>query len=102
MPSLQEQLLVGPNQGLDPLKLMSRETEVSSQSDRGKPELRRPIVAIDMDMGWLVRLMTEEVYPVRARTENGRHLVLKASESERELVSSQRGLTDQALSCAPP
>jgi hypothetical protein len=101
-PSLQEKLFVGSYQGLDPLELMSRETEISSQPDRGKPELRRLIVAVDVNMGWFVRLMTEEVYPVRARTENGGHLAREASESEREPGSSQRGLTDQALSCRPP
>jgi hypothetical protein len=46
-----------------------------------------------MDMGRLVRLMTEEVYPVRTRTENGGHMTRKRTESGREPVRSERGLT---------
>ena len=54
------------DQSLDLLELSGREAKVASERHWSEPELRGSIVAVDVDVPRFVRLMTVEVYPVRA------------------------------------
>jgi hypothetical protein len=55
---------------LDSTQLSGTESQVSRKRDVVKPKLGRAIVAVDVDVRRLVRLVAMEVYPVRARTEH--------------------------------
>lgn len=52
---------------------MCSETEIAREGDRKKPELRGVIVAIDMDVRWLVGLMAVKVEAIGTFAKDGRH-----------------------------
>jgi len=66
-------MLILQNQALQLRELTPREAEVSHQCHGNEPELRRRIIAVDMDMRGFIRLMAEEVYPVRAGAKDRGH-----------------------------
>ena len=66
------------------MKLDRTKPKVDSQCDRLEPELRREVVSIHMDMARLVRLMTVEIDPIRASSQNSWHgLILPNCDSFR-------------------
>jgi len=68
MPFLQKDRLVFLQQSLNPSQLNWAEAEITGQRQRLQPKLGRLIVAINVDVRWLVWLMRVEVHAVRART----------------------------------
>jgi len=60
IPGLDEQEQVLLDQTLDLREIPGGESEVPSQSDRSEPELAGRVVAIHVDVRWLVRLMTKK------------------------------------------
>ena len=65
--------LVLSEQCLDPPELASTESVIARERYRSEPELRGPLVAIDMNVRQLVRLVAVEIYPVRPGPQNCRH-----------------------------
>lgn len=55
-------------QSLNPSQLNWAEAEIAGQRKRLQPKLGRLIVAINVDVRWLVWLMRMEVHTVRTRT----------------------------------
>jgi hypothetical protein len=61
------------DQSLDLLEFSGRESKVASERHGSQPELRGSVVAVDVNVRGLARLMAVEVYPIRARTQHRRH-----------------------------
>jgi len=53
--------LIVANDAFDCAKFLTTESEITRQSDRFKPELRRIVVAIHMHMQWFIWLVAVEV-----------------------------------------
>lgn len=64
-PRLQEGSLIVTDQAFDPSQLLRGKPEIPRQPNGLEPELCGSIVAIDVNVRRLVRLVTKEVYPVR-------------------------------------
>jgi hypothetical protein len=73
MPRLQQLRLVVGDESLDPTEFNGRETKITRQRDWRQPELRRLIVPVDMDVRRFVLVMTYEINPVRAASQNSGH-----------------------------
>jgi len=66
MPASQECLPSGLYHAFDPCQLDRGEAQVCGQANRDQPEFRAAIVAVDMHVGRLVRLVTVEIEAVGA------------------------------------
>ena len=73
IPSLYEPALVLFYQGLYCTKLLSTKSEVSCKCHRLKPELRRQIISVNVDMARLIRFVAIEIKPVRATSQDSWH-----------------------------
>src|SRR5262249_52900543 len=71
IPGLHQDRLVLDDEPLDAAQLDRRESQVTRQHHRGQPELRRVVVAIDMDMRSLVHVVADEVEAIRTDPKNG-------------------------------
>jgi len=65
MPLLQEHLLILTEYTLNSTKFQRAKTQVASQCDRIDPELGGQILAIDVNVRWLVWLVTMKIDAVR-------------------------------------
>ena len=73
---------------------MCGKPEVSDQCDRPKPELCRQIVAIDVNVSWLVWLMAEEVHTIRPTPQDSRHRSILPSLSRTSPASLNRDVRE--------
>jgi hypothetical protein len=73
MPALQEFLLLGFYHTLDSRKFHGREAQILRKRNGVEPELRRLVVAVNVDVRWLIRLVAVEVEAIGTATVNRRH-----------------------------
>src|SRR5579863_10000383 len=73
IPRLQEKRPVLCHHRLYCAEFVCAKSEIRCELDRIEPEFRRQIVAVDMNVRRLVRLVTVEVETVRARPQHRRH-----------------------------
>ena len=73
IPCLYKPALVLFYQGLYCTKLLSTKSEVSCKCHRLKPELRRQIISVNVDMASLIRFVAIEIKPVRATSQDSWH-----------------------------
>jgi phage host-nuclease inhibitor protein Gam len=73
MPNLQATIEIVPDQPFDVTQFVTRKADLTREPERLEPELGCVQVAIDMNMGWLAAVMTDEVNPVWTEFNDGRH-----------------------------
>src|SRR5205814_708265 len=73
IPGLQEKTHVFRHELLKSPKFGTAETEVASESHRYKPELCREVVAVNVDVRWLIGFVAIEVKTIWSEPEHGRH-----------------------------
>jgi hypothetical protein len=60
-------------QALNLPQLSGTETQITRQHHRIQPKFSRKIIAVNVDMRWLIRLMAVKVKPVGTASEHHRH-----------------------------
>jgi hypothetical protein len=73
MPRLQQFSTVIQHDALDLSKLVGTKPQVTSQEYWLEPELGGEVVSIDVNVWWLVHVVTDEIEPKRAVSEDCRH-----------------------------
>jgi hypothetical protein len=73
MPGLQKFLLMLRYQSTNSPQFLWRKPSVPGERNRLHPEFAREIVPVDVNVGWLLRLVAVKVKAVRAGSQYSRH-----------------------------
>jgi hypothetical protein len=73
MPAIQQVLLVLLNDLLNLVDLLAGEPSASLQPDGIEPEFRLSVVALDVDVRWLIPIAGIEEESIRSAAEDGWH-----------------------------
>ncbi len=84
MPAIQQVLLVHLDDLLYLVELLAGECPASPQPHRIEPELRLAVVALDVDVRWLIPVAGIAKEPVRPAAKHGRHCARVQSDPLRD------------------
>ena len=88
------------DESLHSAQLDRRESKVTRQRHRGQPELRRVIIAVYVDVRWLMQVVADEVETIGATAENRGHPSPRTCDGiahDRKLRSLRLGSIDRGV-----